>query len=132
MEMDQPSLGSQELEVLRFVADHAPVSVGEVAERFGEPRGLARTTILTVMERLRKKGFLTRSKGERPFRYSPRSSQGDVLRGLVRQFVEKTLSGSLSPFTAYLAEAKEVSPAELDELRRLVERLERQQREESR
>jgi predicted transcriptional regulator len=132
MEMDQPSLGSQELEVLRFVSDHAPMSVGEVAERFGEPRGLARTTILTVMERLRKKGFLTRSKGERPFRYSPRTAQGDVLRGLVRQFVEKTLSGSLSPFTAYLAEAKEVSPAELDELRRLVERLEKQQREESR
>src|SRR5207249_331104 len=64
--MEQPSLGDQELEVLRFVAEHAPISVGEVAERFGEPRGLARTTILTVMERLRKKGFLTRSKAERP------------------------------------------------------------------
>ena len=129
--MDQPSLGSQELEVLRFVSDHAPVSVGEVAERFGAPRGLARTTILTVMERLRKKGFLTRSKGERPFRYSPRTDQGDVLRGLVRQFVRKRY-GSLSPFTAYLAKVKEISPTELDELRRLVERLETQQREESR
>jgi predicted transcriptional regulator len=130
--MEQPSLGSQELEVLRYIADHAPVSVGEVAEQFGEPRGLARTTILTVMERLRKKGFLTRSKGERPFRYSPRRSQGEVLRGLVRDFVEKTLDGSLSPFTAYLAEAKAVSPAELAELRGLVERLEQQQREETR
>jgi predicted transcriptional regulator len=121
--MEQPSLGDQELEVLRFVAEHAPISVGEVAERFGEPRGLARTTILTVMERLRKKGFLTRSQGERPFRYSPRTPQGEVLRGLVREFVEKTLGGSLSPFVAYLAEAKDVSSAELRELRRLVEEL---------
>lgn len=122
--MDRPSLGDQELEVLRFVAEHAPISVGQVAEEFGAPRGLARTTILTVMERLRKKGFLTRSKGERPFRYEPRASTGEVLRGLVREFMEKTLGGSLSPFTAYLAEAKDVSPAELAELRQLVERLE--------
>ena len=122
--MEQPSLGDQELEVLQFVADNAPISVGRVAEGFGEPRGLARTTILTVMERLRKKGFLTRSKGERPFRYSPRSPQREVLRGLVREFVEKTLGGSLSPFTAYLAEAEGLPPEELRELRRLVEALE--------
>jgi predicted transcriptional regulator len=122
--VQQPSLGDQELEVLGFVAENAPISVGEVAERFGEPRGLARTTVLTVMERLRKKGFLTRSKGERPFRYSPRVTQGEVLRGLVREFVEKTLGGSLSPFTAYLAEARDLSPAELRELHRLVEQLE--------
>ncbi len=121
--MEQPSLGDQELEVLSYVAAHAPISVGQVSEQFGAPRGLARTTILTVMERLRKKGFLTRSKGERPFRYSPRAEQATVLRGLVREFVEKTLGGSLSPFVAYLAEAKELSPEELTELRRLVESL---------
>jgi predicted transcriptional regulator len=122
--MEQPSLGDQELEVLRFVGEHAPISVGEVAERFGAPRGLARTTILTVMERLRKKCYLTRSKGERPFRYSPRTAPADVLQGLVREFVQKTLGGSLSPFVAYLAEARDLSPAELAELRRLVEALE--------
>jgi predicted transcriptional regulator len=81
--MEKPSLGDQELEVLRFVAEHAPISVGEVAQQFGVPRGLARTTILTVMERLRRKGYLARSK-ERPARYSPRLSQNEVLRGLVR------------------------------------------------
>lgn len=122
--MEQPSLGDQELEVLRFVAENAPISVGQVAGRFGAPRELARTTILTVMERLRKKGYLTRSNGERPFRYSPRTAQADVLRGLVREFVEKTLGGSLTPFTAYLAEAKGLSSKELGELRQLVEALE--------
>jgi predicted transcriptional regulator len=128
--MEQPSLGDQELEVLRYVAEHAPASVGEVAEQFGAPRGLARTTILTVMERLRKKGFLTRSKGERPFRYSPRTAPSEVVQGLVREFVEKTLGGSLSPFVAYLAEAKELSPDELADLRRLVDSLEEAREEE--
>src|SRR5438552_9482466 len=128
--MEQPSLGDQELEVLRYVSEHAPISVGEVAERFGAPRGLARTTILTVMERLRKKGYLARTKGERPFRYSPRAPQAQVLQGLVREFVEKTLGGSLSPFVAYLAEAKDLSPEELEELRRLVETLQPEREDE--
>ena len=48
--MDKPPLGDQELETLRYISEHAPISVGEVAAGFGEPRGLARTTVLTVME----------------------------------------------------------------------------------
>src|SRR5438093_9993686 len=127
--MELPSLGDQELEVLGFVAENAPISVGEVAERFGEPRGLARTTILTVMERLRKKGYLTRSRNERPARYSPRLASAEVMRGLVREFVQKTLGGSFSPFVAYLAEAKALPEAELVTLRRLVEELEAQREE---
>jgi predicted transcriptional regulator len=120
---EKPPLGGQELEVLRFVAEHAPISVGEVAQQFGEPHGLARTTILTMMERLRRKGYLTRTR-ERPARYSPGVPQTEVMRGLVRQFVEKTLAGSLSPFVAYLAEKKELKEEEVTELRRLVEELE--------
>src|SRR5437763_10767081 len=100
--MERSPLGAQELEVLRFVAEHGPASVGEVAEQFGAPRGLARTTVLTMMERLRKKGYLVRKKEARAFRYAPRQAQADVLRGLVRDFVEKTLAGSLTPFVAYL------------------------------
>jgi predicted transcriptional regulator len=127
--MEQPSLGDQELEVLRFVAEHAPISVGEVAQQFGAPRGLARTTILTVMERLRKKGYLTRSRNERPARYSPRLATAEVMRGLVREFVQKTLGGSFSPFVAYLAEARELPETELAALRRLVEELEARREE---
>jgi predicted transcriptional regulator len=126
--MEKPPLGDQELEVLRFVAEHAPITVGECAQQFGAPRGLARTTILTVMERLRKKSYLTRNR-ERPARYSPRVPQSEVMQGLVRQFVEKTLAGSLSPFVAYLAEAKGLSEEETDVLRRLVAELPSEQKE---
>jgi predicted transcriptional regulator len=126
--MEKPSLGDQELEVLRFVSEHAPISVGEVAQQFGEERGLARTTILTVMERLRKKGYLLRSKG-RPARYSPHVPQTEVMRGVVGEFIRKTLGGSLSPFVAYLQEAKDVSDAELAELRQMVEELEAERKE---
>jgi BlaI family transcriptional regulator, penicillinase repressor len=57
------------------------------------------------------------------YRYSPCVSPSDVMRGLVRDFVERTLAGSVSPFVAYLAEAKELTEEELAELRRLVDEM---------
>lgn len=121
--MKKPPVGEQELEVLRYVADNAPITVRQVAEQFGEPRKLARTTILTMMERLRQKGFLLRKKDGGVYEYSPAQAKSAVLQDLVQNFVEKTLGGSLSPFVAYLSEAKDLSDEEIAELKKLVDRL---------
>lgn len=125
------AVGDQELVVLRYVAEHGPVTVGEVAERYGEAQGLARSTILTVMERLRKKGHLTRRKVEGVFQYSSPVPASELLRGVVGDFVQRSLAGSLSPFVTYLSEAEDVSEEELQQLQDVVARLQsRKQRKE--
>ena len=73
-------VGEQELALLRWVAEHGPVTVGEAAERFGEAQGLARSTVLTVMERLRGKGHLTRRKVEGVYQYSSSVALPELLR----------------------------------------------------
>jgi predicted transcriptional regulator len=117
-------LGDQELEVLRFVSDQGPISVRDVADRFGEQHSLARTTILTVMDRLRKKGFLSRRQVGGIFLYEAVEEQTKVLSDVVGEFVQNTLGGSVSPFVAYLAENKDLSVEEIAELRALVDGLE--------
>jgi predicted transcriptional regulator len=121
--MRKPPLGELEREVLAFLTEQAPVTVREVAEQLGEPRGLARTTILTVMENLRKKGYLTRSKGDKAFRYALAFPKTELLRNLVKGFVDNTLGGSVSPIVAYLADAERITEQDLAELERLVEEL---------
>jgi predicted transcriptional regulator len=116
-------VGEQELAVLRWVAEHGPATVGKVAERFGEPQGLARSTILTVMERLRSKGHLTRSKVEGVYQYSSNVPLAELLRGVVGDFVQRSLAGSLSPFATWLSQAEEVSDDELRQLEEAVARL---------
>jgi len=125
--MKRPLRG-QELSVFRHVADRAPVSVREVAEEFAEREGLARTTILTVMERLREKGYLKRRKSAGVYRYSPTSPKKDVVRSLVRDFAERVLAGSPQPFVAYLAEDAELSDAEVEQLTGLVRTLEQRRK----
>ena len=125
--MTRTTIGDQELALLQWLAERGGATVGEAAEGFGGPRGLARSTVLTMMERLREKGRLTRRKAGGVYRYSSPASPAEVLRGVVESFVQQTLGGSVSPFVAYLAESGEVTEDERRELEALVARLEAQE-----
>jgi predicted transcriptional regulator len=122
--MKDKTLGDQELALLRYVAANAPTTAGEINSGFGEPNGLARSTIETVLERLRKKGFLRRTRVASVFRYEPTRAPQEVMGGLVEQFVEKTLDGSFTPFISYFAKQNRLSEDEIAELERLVRKLE--------
>jgi predicted transcriptional regulator len=116
----QPNIGRAEMDVLRYIADHHPASVREVAGHISATKGHVRTTVLNVMERLRKKGYLIRRKSNGVFQYSPSRPRAELLRSLVREFVDRTLGGSLSPFVAYLTDEGRLSDNELAELRALA------------
>jgi predicted transcriptional regulator len=121
--MSPSTIGEQELALLRHIADRGGLSVAETVDTFGSERGLARSTVLTMMERLRKKGYLGRRLLDGVYRYRARASSADLLKGAVRHFVEGKLNGSVSPLVAYLSEAKDVSDEELRELEDTVARL---------
>lgn len=115
-----PSLGEQEIEILRYVSSQGEISVREVAEHFEKSKGLARTTILTVMERLRKKGFLSREKIDGIFKYSEKIEAQTVMKSKVTEFVERTLGGSVNPLIQYFAGQKNLSAEEVEKLRAIV------------
>lgn len=118
--MSKKTIGDQELALLQYIEEAPKSSVAEVCAGFGEVRGLARSTVLTMMERLRAKGYLTRRKVDNSFRYSATNGAGEVMTGAVGRFVERTLQGSVSPFVVWMSERGQVSDAELAELEALV------------
>ena len=109
--------------LLRHLADLESATVGETAEAFGVGRGLARSTVLTMMERLRRKGHLSREMVDGVYRYRAHASSTDLLKSAVGRFIESHLGGSVSPFLAYLSEAGELSETERRELEKIVARL---------
>ena len=124
---EQESLGKAELELLQMVGRLQPVSVRTLVEQLAPTTGLARTTVLTMLERLRKKKYLSRKKIEGTNHYYPRVSITNLLRRLVGDFVQQTLGGSVSPFVAYLQESRAIDPVELAKLKSMVQELEQRQ-----
>src|SRR5580704_17583941 len=110
---EQPNIGRAEMDILRYITDHHPVTVRQVADHVSETKGHVRTTVLNVMERLRQKGYLARKKAGGVFHYSPRLPKEELVRSLVSDFVSRTLGGSLSPFVAFLVHEAKLDEAEL-------------------
>ncbi len=126
----QEPLGRLQLDVLQFVTDQHPASVREVAQHFAETSGQARTTVLTVLEKLREKGYLRRAKSGGVFRYSPTISKPELLGQLVGDFVDGVLQGAASPFVAYLSKSKKLTPDEARKLEQLLKRIEKREEQE--
>lgn len=126
MSAKRRSLGAAELDVLTYVSEHFPVSVREVMQGLAETHGYARTTVLTVLERLREKGYLTRENVEGTNRYRPCVSQKGVMNSVIGRFVDEMLGGSVSPFLAYLNQSGKLTPDEMSELKSLVKKLDNQ------
>lgn len=115
-----PGLGQLELEVLRYFSENGPLTVGEAAAQFGVERGYARTTIQTVMERLRKKKYLDRHEAGGVFVYSAAAASKSLPGQMVKDFVARNLGGNISPLVAFLAESEGLSEEEAAILRRLA------------
>ena len=108
---------------MQWVTDHHPATVRQVADHLGQTKGVVRTTVLNVMSRLVAKGYLTRKKAQGVFVYEPRVPKAQLLRTLVRDFVDKALGGSVSPFMLYLAEDADLSEAEVEQLKKILRTL---------
>ncbi len=120
----QKTLGRVELAVLQYVVEHGPVPVKEVAEHMQKASGQARTTVLTVLERLREKKYLKRRKIKGLNHYTTTVSKPEFLQELVGDFVDGVLQGSVSPFVAYLNQNSQLTDEECEELKSLISKLE--------
>jgi predicted transcriptional regulator len=91
------------------------------------PRRLAYTTVMTTLDRLHRKGLLSRRKEGRAFLYAPCTSREQFTAGVVRRWLDRLVGkGPVRPLLASLVDAIDQHEADLlPELQRLVEEKER-------
>ncbi|MFP8963237.1 BlaI/MecI/CopY family transcriptional regulator [Streptomyces nanhaiensis] len=83
--------GELEADIMRVVwARGEPLSIQQITDALNEQRPLAYTTVMTVTERLRGKGWLERAKQGRSYRYSPLRSADDYTAELMEQVLESS------------------------------------------
>jgi predicted transcriptional regulator len=93
-------LGPLESVVMERVWKRGPLTVRDVVDEIGRPRGLAYTTVMTVMVRLHGKGLLTRERNGKTYLYRAVATRDehrallsrDLAKGLVSQFGDAALA----------------------------------------
>jgi predicted transcriptional regulator len=91
-----------ELLCLRALWSLEEANVKEVRRVVAETRPLAYTTIMTVLERLVRKGKLRRRKVGRAFAYSPTESRDAVRRAAIKELLDGFFDGSEEQLIAFL------------------------------
>ena len=90
-----------ELACLTILWKRGEADVGEVQEALHESRPLAYTTVMTVLERLSRKGMVTRQKSGRSFRYAPARDREEMRALAIAQLVDQFFDGSFANFDRY-------------------------------
>ena len=128
MTAKQKNLGELELTILKTIWEAPDSTVQEIAEKISAQRNCARTTVLTVMQRLHSKGFLKRRKIAGVFRYAATKDRVAVMSNLIGQFVDRVLDGSTVPFLSYLSTNEDLTPEQEEELQSIINLLERREK----
>jgi predicted transcriptional regulator len=77
-------LGDLEREVMTQLWESAePLTVRQVHERLSRNRDLAYTTVMTVLDRLAKKGVVDQQRADRAYRYAPAQSREEMTAALM-------------------------------------------------
>jgi predicted transcriptional regulator len=115
-----------ELEVLRALWDDGEATIRALADRLYPGGGTSEyATVQKLLERLEDKGHVARRAEGRSNVFSARVRREELVARRLRDTAEKLCDGSLTPLLTHLVSAGRLSPDELVELRRMVDRLSR-------
>jgi predicted transcriptional regulator len=96
-----------ELLCLRALWSLQEGNVKEVQRIVAETRPLAYTTIMTVLERLLRKGKLARRKVGRSFVYVPQASRDEMRRAAIRELLDGFFDGSEDELLRFMGRLEE-------------------------
>lgn len=120
-----PPLTPQELAIMKVVWRLGTATVREVHDvlRREHRDDLAYTTVLTMMRILEQKGMLAKGPDSesRGHRYRPARSQRQMMRVMVRDFVDRVFDGAADSLVAHLVSDRKLSAHDRAEIRRLLD-----------
>lgn len=116
--MDTPKIFESEYRFCLILWEREPIKSTELAKLCKERLGWSKTTTYTVIKRLSERGVL---KNENTV-VSALISKEEAQQSELEELVEKKFEGSLPAFIAAFARRQALSDAEIEEIRRIIEK----------
>lgn len=117
------SLTAAQYEIMVVVWDAGPAGIGvtDIWSAIGRRRDVARTTVLNLVDRLEKRGWLKRSADGNSYRYTAAIPRQKTESKLAAGFLSEYFDGSAAQMVQSLLGADELSGADIGKLRRLLD-----------
>ncbi len=117
-----PALSEAQLEIMQVVWEGGEVTVTHVWAVLAKRRAVVRNTILTLMDRLEKKGWLARRADGRTHYYSAAAPRATTLSQVVHRLVDAAFAGSADALVLALIKGRGISEEEAQRIRQLVDK----------
>jgi BlaI family penicillinase repressor len=114
-------LSDLQLDLMRVLWRSGELSVAEVTEALAD-RGLAHTTVATLLTRLEKRGVVESRRDGRQLAYRASVSEAQVRRNMVSSLIAQVFRGDSKALLAHLLSEREVAPGDLEQVRALLKR----------
>jgi BlaI family penicillinase repressor len=124
--MARQTLGDLQHAIMSILWQRGEATSAEVHEALHDSRGLAFTTIATMLRKMEEKGVVAHRTNGRQFVYRATVSEDQVRRSMVGELVGRLFGGDPRALVAHLVSENEIDADELDELRRRLSRRGRQ------
>ena len=119
-----PKPTDAELAILRVLWQRGASTVREVWEELNPQQHTGYTTVLKTMQIMSEKELLARDETDRSHVYRAARSEAQTQRQVVGHLLERLFSGSAPKLVMQALTAKKATPAELAEIRKLLNDME--------
>ena len=121
---ERHQLTELQLAILRVIWDKGEATVQDIWEALHAERGLAQTTVATMLSRLERRGVVTRRAPlqSRQFHYRAAVTQEEVQHSMVGELTERLFDGDVTQLVQHLLNDADVSPGDLAKIRKMIAR----------
>jgi len=106
---------------MRVVWERGEATVSEVHGVLHDERGLATTTVATLLTRLEKRGVLGHRRDGRQFVYQALVSEDAVRRSMVAELADRVFEGNVTELVSHLLDETDLSERDLERVKQLLE-----------
>jgi BlaI family penicillinase repressor len=109
-----------QIALLRILWKRGDATVLDVWEEIHRERGLAQTTVATILTRLEKRGVVSRTQQQRTFTYRAEVTQDDVRESMLGGLTEQLFGGDVTALVNHLLTSHDIAPGDLQRLRAAI------------
>lgn len=110
-----------QMAIMRILWERGQATVAEIHEVLRAERGLALTTVATLLSRLEKRGVVAHETRQRQFIYRAIVTEAEVRHSMVHELTERLFDGDIAAMMSHLLSGREISPGDLARIRAMLE-----------